>query len=119
METYLWKINKEKLNKTNLALYSDFIKKKYKISSDGNFNKIWRWSVDNPKIFWKSETSLDFAVFLSARVPVLRILRSFCPRARRFSGLCGLFVRARARYPDFADSPREISFWEAMVPPVP
>ena len=54
METYLWKINKEKLNKTNLALYSDFIKKKYKISSDDNFNKIWKWSVDNPKIFWKS-----------------------------------------------------------------
>ena len=26
METYLWKINKEKLNKTNLALYSDFVK---------------------------------------------------------------------------------------------
>jgi len=54
METYLWKINKEKLNKTNLALYSDFIKKNYKISSCGNFNKIWKWSVDNPKIFWKS-----------------------------------------------------------------
>jgi len=54
METYLWKINKEKLNKTNLALYSDFIKKKYKINSDDNFNKIWKWSVDNPKIFWKS-----------------------------------------------------------------
>ena len=31
METYLWKINKEKLNKTNLALYSDFIKKNTKL----------------------------------------------------------------------------------------
>ena len=40
MKTYLWKINKEKLNKTNLALYSDFIKKNYKINSRGNFNKI-------------------------------------------------------------------------------
>ena len=28
METYLWKINKRKLNKTNLALYSNFINKK-------------------------------------------------------------------------------------------
>ena len=54
METYLWKINKEKLNKTNLALYSDFIKKNYKINSGDNFDKIWKWSVDNPKIFWKS-----------------------------------------------------------------
>ena len=29
MKTYLWKINKKKLKKTNLALYSDFIKKKF------------------------------------------------------------------------------------------
>jgi len=54
MKTYLWKINNKKLNKTNLALYSDFIKKNYKIDSDDNFDKIWKWSVDNPKIFWKS-----------------------------------------------------------------
>ena len=54
METYLWKINKEKLNKTNLAQYSDFIKKNYKINSGNDFNKIWKWSVENPKIFWKS-----------------------------------------------------------------
>ena len=54
MRTYLWKINKEKLNKTNLAQYSNFIKQNYKINSGNDFNKIWRWSVDNPKIFWKS-----------------------------------------------------------------
>ena len=54
MKTYLWKINKEKQKKTNLALYSNFIKKKYKVNSDNDFNKIWKWSVDNPKIFWKS-----------------------------------------------------------------
>ena len=54
MGTYLWKINKSKLNKTNLALYSNFIKKHYKVNSNNNFNKIWKWSVDNPKFFWKS-----------------------------------------------------------------
>ena len=54
MESYLWKINKEKLNKTNLALYSNFIEKNYKINSGNDFNKIWQWSVNNPKIFWKS-----------------------------------------------------------------
>ena len=54
MGTYLWKINKRKLNKTNLALYSNFIKKNYKVNSNNNFNKIWKWSVDNPKFFWKS-----------------------------------------------------------------
>ena len=54
METHLWKINKKKLNKTNLALYSNFIKKKYKINSQNDFNKIWKWSVTNPQKFWKS-----------------------------------------------------------------
>ena len=54
MKTYLWKIDKEKQKKTNLALYSNFIKKKYKINSGNDFNKIWKWSVDNPQIFWKS-----------------------------------------------------------------
>ena len=28
MKTYLWNINKEKRKKTNLALYSNFIKQK-------------------------------------------------------------------------------------------
>ena len=54
MDTYLWKLNKERLNKTNLFLYSNFIKKNFKIDSNGDFNKIWKWSVDNPKFFWKS-----------------------------------------------------------------
>ena len=54
MKTYLWKINKEKLKKTNLIKYSDFIKKNYDVHSGSDFNKIWKWSIDNPKIFWKS-----------------------------------------------------------------
>ena len=54
METYLWKINKEKLKKTNLALYSNFIKLNYKTNLGNDFNKIWQWSVNNPKMFWKS-----------------------------------------------------------------
>ena len=54
MGAYLWKINKEKFHKTNLFLYSNFIKQNFKINTHGDFNKIWKWSVDNPKIFWKS-----------------------------------------------------------------
>jgi len=54
MKTFLWKINKEKLNKTNLALYSNFIKRNYEVNSGNDFNKIWRWSVDKPNFFWKS-----------------------------------------------------------------
>ena len=54
METYLWKINKKKLEKTNLSRYSKFIKQHYKINSYNNFDKIWKWSVENPQVFWKS-----------------------------------------------------------------
>ena len=54
MHTYLWKIKKEKLNKTNLFLYSNFIKKKYNVSLYKDFNKLWKWSVNNPKLFWRS-----------------------------------------------------------------
>ena len=54
MKKYLWKINKEKLQKTNLAKFSKFIEKKYKVNFYKDFNKIWRWSIENPTKFWKS-----------------------------------------------------------------
>ena len=54
MNNQLWKIRKNKLNRTNLFLYSNYIKKNFKIDTGYDFNKIWKWSVDNPKIFWKS-----------------------------------------------------------------
>ena len=54
MNNYLWKINKEKLNKTNLALYSSFIEKNYKISFGNNYNHLWKWSIENTELFWKS-----------------------------------------------------------------
>ena len=54
MKTYLWKIKEQKLNRTNLAKDSDFIKKNYSFDAVGDVNKIWKWSVDNPKFFWKS-----------------------------------------------------------------
>ena len=38
METHLWKASEEKLNKSNLALYCDFIKQNYKINLNNNFN---------------------------------------------------------------------------------
>ncbi|SVD96579.1 uncharacterized protein METZ01_LOCUS449433, partial [marine metagenome] len=54
MNNQLWKIKKEELNKTNFFLYSNFIKQNFKIATGNDFNKIWKWSVDNPEIFWKS-----------------------------------------------------------------
>ena len=54
METYLWKIKSDKLNKTNLSQYLNFIETKFKIHSENDFNKLWKWSVENPEVFWKS-----------------------------------------------------------------
>ena len=54
MSNLLWKIKKEKIKKTNLFLYSDFIEKNFKIGVSNDYNKLWQWSIDNPKIFWKS-----------------------------------------------------------------
>jgi len=54
MKSQVWKLKKQKLYKTNLYLYSKFIRKKFRTNSGLNFYKIWKWSVENPKIFWKS-----------------------------------------------------------------
>ena len=40
MKTYLWEVKAEKLNNTNLAQYSNFIKKKHKVNSGNNFEKL-------------------------------------------------------------------------------
>ena len=54
MNNQLWEINKEKLKKTNLYLYSKFIEKNFKINFEYDFNKIWNWSINNTEFFWKS-----------------------------------------------------------------
>ena len=54
MKKHLWKINKEKLSKTNIALYSSFVRKNYKINLNNDFNSLWKWSTDHSEIFWKS-----------------------------------------------------------------
>ncbi len=54
MNNQIWKIKKEKMKETNLFLYSNFIKKNFNIDIGDNYNKLWKWSINNPKIFWKS-----------------------------------------------------------------
>jgi len=54
MKTYLWKINQEKLRKTNLILYSNFVRQNYKIDVGNDFNSLWKWSIENNQIFWES-----------------------------------------------------------------
>ncbi len=54
MKTYLWKISEERLKKTNLALYANFIKENYNVVSNDEYNKIWNWSIENPLNFAKT-----------------------------------------------------------------
>ena len=54
MNKQIWKIKKEEMKETNLFLYSNFIKKNFNIDIGDNYNKLWKWSINNPKIFWKS-----------------------------------------------------------------
>jgi len=54
MKDRLWEINKEKLNKTNIALYSNFLRKNYKINLYNDFHLLWKWSIEHNEIFWKS-----------------------------------------------------------------
>ena len=54
MSSLLWKIKEKKLNKTNLFLYSNFIKKSFDINIDNDFNKLWKWSIENTTDFWNS-----------------------------------------------------------------
>ncbi len=54
MKTYLWKISDKKLSKTNLAQYFKFVNDKYKINFQNDYNTLWKWSVNNPTLFWKS-----------------------------------------------------------------
>ena len=54
MKNPLWKIKKEKLDKTNLFRYSKFVKEHYKFDAENDYNKLWEWSVRNIPLFWKS-----------------------------------------------------------------
>ena len=54
MNNYLWKLKKEKLSKTNLYLYSNFVEKKFKIKINNDFGQLIDWSVKNTANFWKS-----------------------------------------------------------------
>ncbi len=54
MKTDFWKLKKEKLHNTNLFSYANFIHKNLNIDLQNDFDKIWKWSIENPEIFWKS-----------------------------------------------------------------
>jgi len=54
MKNKLWEASKILKNKSNLFNYENFLSKNYKYKSSKNYNKLLKWSIDNPKDFWSS-----------------------------------------------------------------
>ena len=50
----LWKCSNSKLKDSNMSKFESFLKKKYAIDCQNNFEKLWKWSVNNTEEFWKS-----------------------------------------------------------------
>ena len=48
MNTPLWKLNKQKKEDSLLKDFSKFIN----LKNSNNFKDLWKWSVENPEIFW-------------------------------------------------------------------
>ncbi|MDP6440545.1 MAG: acetoacetate--CoA ligase [Pelagibacteraceae bacterium] len=54
MTKILWKYSDEKSRKSNLFKFENFLKKKYGLSHNNNYEKLWKWTVENSAEFWKS-----------------------------------------------------------------
>jgi len=50
----LWKAKKFQKNKSNLFRYEKFLSLKYKFIATQKYNKLHKWSINNPKNFWSS-----------------------------------------------------------------
>jgi len=51
MTKILWKCSDEKLRKSNLFKFENFLKKKYGLSHKNNYEKLWKWTVENSQNF--------------------------------------------------------------------
>ena len=54
MAKVLWKAQKRLIKNSNLKNYELFVKKKYKFNAKGKYLNLLKWSINNPKNFWKS-----------------------------------------------------------------
>ena len=54
MKNILWQCTDKKLKQSNLFKFENFLKKKYGVDHNNNFEKLWEWSIKNPGEFWKS-----------------------------------------------------------------
>jgi len=54
MTKIFWKSSNEKLRKSNLFKFDSFLKKKYGLDHKNNYEKLWKWTIENSGEFWKS-----------------------------------------------------------------
>ena len=54
MQNYLWKSSKELIRNSNLNKFERFISKKHNVKFENNYDELWKWSVQNLGVFWKS-----------------------------------------------------------------
>ena len=54
MQNALWKCSDSKLKDSNLFKFESFLKKKYAIDCQNDYEKLWKWSINNTGEFWKS-----------------------------------------------------------------
>ena len=54
MKNSLWKSSSELIKDSNLNSFESYLSKKYDILFNGDYQKIWKWSVENLGKFWKS-----------------------------------------------------------------
>ena len=48
----LWSPDEELKERSNLNRFCKILSKNKYLEYDQNFNKLWKWSVNNPEIFW-------------------------------------------------------------------
>ena len=54
MKNTLWKCSDSKLKDSNLNKFESFLKEKYAIDCQNDYEKLWKWSINNTGEFWKS-----------------------------------------------------------------
>ena len=54
MTKAIWKCTEEKLRKSNLFKFEVFLKKKYGLNHKNNYEKLWKWTIEDSAEFWKS-----------------------------------------------------------------
>ena len=54
MNAKLWEASKKTKNKSNLFRYEKYIAKNYNYKISQKYNKLLKWSIDKPNIFWSS-----------------------------------------------------------------